>query len=185
MKNIFFLAVMFVFVLSCQKDNPKINTNQSNLNSDERVLGQIPRDVGLNTITLDPGSHSWSDLDKFYKGEVLKLHKDTDYFINLKLATIWHLVNQFKMLENADLSIIEFYTNELIEMPFINDTDLFIQALDKMHKKWGAEKVSEIASARYFTNIEYIETNFDNSKAYLDKHGYDLQKMIKYANGIK
>jgi len=180
------LIFLFLLVLiACNKefDSTDLKTDDFETTVGTRVNGQIPGDIGLNDIVLHAHNHTWKDLDAYYRTEVLHTHANTDYFKNLKNVVYWHLITQFKMLEDADVEVIEYYVKEQLETKLIVNIDIFLMSLDKLEGVWSDEQLADAALNRYHKNVHYIDNNFQDPKAYYEKVIYDLNKLSKYASG--
>ncbi len=184
MKHLLLLTLIPVLFLSCNKERP-FKTEDAGPQASARAVGQIPSDIGLHDIVLHPEDHSWKELDSYYRNEVLIKHHNEDYFENLKNAAFWHLIEQFKMLEQADPETIAFYVNQQLQAKRINNIDIFLMSLEKLKGVWSNEKIAHAAMSRYQKNIDYINANFQYPTKELERTGYDLNKLTKYASGRK
>lgn len=50
---------------------------------------------------------------------------------------------------------------------------------------WSNEEIADAAMDRYPKNIDYIINNFEDPKKHFGKVGHDINKLSKYAFGIK
>lgn len=128
----------------------------------ELPKGVIPSDIGLNAIALHPDKYSWRDLDVFYRDVVLKLSEES-YFENLKKTTIWHMVKQFGLVENADLKTIEFYTLEQQAIDWV-DADVFIKCLEKLKGVWPDDYLKLFCKEKYEKDKAFITQYFGGAR---------------------
>ncbi len=182
-KFLTFLSLLLLVACNKEFDGNDLGTDDYESTVATQVNGQIPGDIGLYDIVLHAHNHSWKDLDAYYRMEVLLTHANTDYFKNLKNVVYWHLVTQFKMLEDADVEVIEYYVNEQLETELIVNIDIFLMSLDKLEGVWSDKQLADAALNRYHKNVDYIDNNFQDPKAYYEKVVYDLNKLTKYASG--
>ena len=161
-----FLFAAFLFISCDQKVEP-ISDHVRTSPAKTTALGVIPSDIGLHEIVLDPEHHTWVDLDNYYHKVVLA-NSGQHYFNNLKKVTIGHLVDQFNMLEKADLKTVEYYIKEQqnIELTF---PDVFVKSLLKVGEDWPQEKVRAVAIAEYNKSMELIKT-LQKPDEYMEKH---------------
>lgn len=174
MKNVIFLFIV-ISLISCSQEKTEAVT---------RVQGVIPSNIGLYEIILDTENKTWRDLDFYYKNEVLKKHQDSDYFQSLSNTVFGHLVNEFKMLEEADTETLEFYINDQMKLGFINNPLNFLVTLDKLEPVWGKSKLKDIAQARYDKNIDYINTHFADPQKGLEHFGTRNRLLLGYASQL-
>lgn len=184
MKNILLILLIFAFACSSeieQKEEKMVNNSQkivvtdSDKNSSTKPVSVVPSNIGLNDIVLKENT-TWKDLDIFYKDELPK-HEGKEYYNNLKNMLFFHLVKQYDLLGKADKKSIEFYTNEQVNMDFINDYNIFRDCLVSLKGYWEIDKIRKTAVLVHDKNINYIKNNFSKPTEYLEKKAYDLKSL--------
>jgi hypothetical protein len=148
----------------------------------ELPKGIIPSDAGLNAIILYPDKHSWRDLDIFYRDVVLSLSEES-YYEGLKKATIFHMVKQFGMLENADLRTVEFYTLEQQPIDWVN-ADVYIKCLEKLKGVWSNDVIKYFCTDKYEKDKAFITKYFGEARWEKEQVKYEpllqLGKSLSY-----
>lgn len=184
LKIFYLLTITATLILSCQKNTQETpaNTMAKAVPASSIAQGVIPSDIGLNQIALNPGQYTWKDLDNFYRTVVLK-HSAETYFVSLQKATIGHLVNQFNLLENADLNTIEFYVNEQITFDLV-DPEVFIKSLERMKGNWPNEKIKDIAQKKYRDAMNFIKGGLADPNSFLEKNASRFNAINDFANSL-
>ncbi len=182
--NLKLIASLFIALVFIGCDTEKTTFHDGNF-SEDRIVSKVPLDIGLFEIVNQPAEHTWRDVDLFYKNILQTDHKHAAYFNNLRNMVFSHLINQFKMLESADLQTIEFYAKEQMKADFINNTDIFLMTLEALKGTWTREQREEAAFDRYNKNIAYINENFEDPKKGMDVFGDRTQNILDYAKRVQ
>jgi len=181
MKNIILFAVLTTLLFGC---NPKEDLNKESLKnlelkSSHRAPGVIPGDIGLIGIIQAPATHTWKDLDNYYRVK-LPHYIGEDYYENLRELVLNQLVLEFDMPKNADKETLEFYINEMSQVELM-DPDAFIRtAVPLLLHSWSKEKIRVFAKERYEKNMIFIQT-LDNPEKVLAKYGERYEKLRKFS----
>ncbi|MDZ4683271.1 MAG: hypothetical protein SH848_06565 [Saprospiraceae bacterium] len=177
-------AVIFSGCLQQQEDLPSIEAaakvRSGSPGTESLAPGVVPSDIGLSEITLDPDHHTWKDLDDFYKNVVLKKTEES-YFSNLQKTTIWHLVEQFGILEKADFQTISYYLEEQRKINLV-DGEVFAKCLEKMKGRWMNDAIKLVGMQQYEKSKAYAEANF--SPEFWEKHGMKFEKIKEVAQSV-
>lgn len=124
--------------------------------------GVVPSDIGLYDIVLHPDRHTWKDLDAFYRNVVLS-KADEHYFANLKRMTIWHLVEQFHMPEQADLLTVDFYVGQQADIDLI-DPGVYTKCMKRIIKDGGDPTIIKLTCQnKYKQAKQYIVQRWGES----------------------
>jgi hypothetical protein len=181
MKNVILFAVITTLLFGCNpnEDLHKESSENLELKSSQRAPGVLPRGIGLNEIIQAPTTHTWKDLDNYYRVE-LPRYRVEDYYENLRELVLNQLVLEFDMPKNAHKETLEFYINEMCQVDLI-DPDAFIRtAVPLLLHSWSKEKIRELAKERYEKNMMFIQT-LDNPERVLAKHGERFEKLRKFS----
>ena len=168
------LSLSILFLVNCKYEPvPPLNDK---LITETIAPGIVPSGVGLNDLVLNPDDHNWKDLDAFYKN-IVPEHIGKSYHGNLKKMVIVHLVNQFDLLEHAEIETIEYYVNEQRRLNLI-DPNVFMKSISKMKGKWTNEQIREIAADEYERSMMFIKKEFSENDEFLKKSA-DKFKTLK------
>ncbi|GAB4493757.1 MAG: hypothetical protein OHK0019_18390 [Saprospiraceae bacterium] len=157
---------------------------RSNVESAKLAPGVIPGDIKLHDYAFSPKNYTWKDVDTYYRNEVLVKHKDDSYYDNLRKSTIFVLVNQFDVLQNADLNSIEFYANELMTTN-LPDPDVFLKVMKRLQGHWPDKKIQEYALHRYADTQEFIQTQLKEPQKYLQEQGAKYEQIKTFAESLE
>ncbi|MCC7506414.1 MAG: hypothetical protein IT259_13995 [Saprospiraceae bacterium] len=184
MNKLSLLAIFIAFfLLNChkaptQEPSTTLNTPESSTPSP----GVMPQ-TRLNTYMFNPQNYSWKDVDKFYREDILIKCQGEPYYNNLRKTAIFSLVNQFQLLENADLPTIEFYANELMNIN-LPDLGVFLKVMKRLEGHWPDSKIQDYALQKRDSTISYIQNNFKEPKKLLDQQKENLENITKFAENL-
>ncbi len=186
---------MYLFVLGAnlvlaacvkQEDTPSMavaaNVRSAPFVTENLAPGVVPSDIGLFDMTLEPEKHTWRDLDDFYKNVVLKKSEES-YFSDLRKMTIWHLVEQFGLLEKADIMTIDYYIHEQRKLDLV-DGAVFAQCLERLKAEGEVmnEMVKFLGNEQYEKSKAYALANF--TPEFWEKHGPEFEKIKVIAASV-
>jgi hypothetical protein len=147
-----FLTVITLFI--------SVNINLALSQSNELIgYGGIPREHSIIVMTLENNSHTWKDLDQYYRNTLLVKEQQTDYFKNAKNVAFSILVNVFKIHETAPVEVVEYYVEEQTAMPYTPFSKEYVLCLEKLRETWGSPKVIQYAQKQYQNTELYYEQN--------------------------
>lgn len=188
-RSYLFIGLIGLSLASCLKkeevptvaEASKVRSGDA-LATTELAPGVVPSDIGLYDIVLHPEKHTWKDLDAFYKNVVLT-KKEESYFHNLQKMTIWHMVEQFGMLEKADDRTVEYYLMEQINMQTgLVDGEVFAKCLERIKSFWLNDAIKMHGMQQYEKSKAYAQANF--KPEFWEKHAAEYEKIREVAKSV-
>ena len=150
---IYLLLVFGIFATSCAEQKEK-----TELKADKTEY-MIDINDEYYDIVYNENGYSLEDLDVFYR-KIKETRKSDTNYNNLRKITINTMYLTKNLIGVEDKNILEFYTNEIISMPYISDMDMLYNMLANLTDYWGNEKVSKTATSLVKRNAKYINENF-------------------------
>ncbi len=177
MKKVLLFFVSVIMLGACEnmqdtKIQAEIPINKANQPDSNK--GQIPSDNPATMMAIENEKYTWKDLDQYYRTDMQK-EKDQGYFKNLKNSTFGHLVNIFKIAEQAPDNVIAYYVEEQSAMPYTPYSNEFVTCLKALKGYWTDAKINEMAKQRYEnTQYYYANNSIWKSKWAVEKSKYEI-----------
>lgn len=145
-----------------------------------RLPGIYPDSIRIYYIIAQYPNSTWKDIDNYYKNDIPRYHEGQDYTGNLKKFAIFHLVNTYDLINNAEKETIEYYVNEQMEIPIVN-TDVFIKCLKGLKGYWTDERIKSTALTEYDKLINYVKFHMKDPEGVLQRHNKNFNKLKDFA----
>lgn len=169
MKKIILSLIGFTTLLiACQKNAPVESSNLNVAAKSGPAPGVIPSDVKLNQFTFHTEKHTWKEVDDYYRKEVKNNNQSDTYYNNLRKLTISVLVNQYKLVENADYRTIDYYAGELLSID-LPDADVFLKVFKSVQGRWSNDQLSTLTLKKYNDSMSFIQENFKDPQKVLNE----------------
>jgi hypothetical protein len=171
------IAIGFIaFLFACNTESNEVyheSENSAPKFQEEDFRGELTKPLKdeISEFSFFPDRYSFNDVDEFYRNQV-EASKNEDFSINLKNHTFSLLWQVYNIDEVADEKTLRFYVNEMMGVPYLNNTSSRALAaiLKALKETTGREKeVARLAEKRYVQNMEYIRENFVNWEEALEE----------------
>lgn len=154
--NILQFLTIAIMITSCSQNTAK-----------KELEGDVDSDYMISTsdeyydIIYNEEGYTLDDLDTYYR-KIKETRKNEKNYNNLRKITINTMYLSKDLLKVEDKSLLAYYVDELISMPYISDMNMFQNMLENLIDYWENDKISEVASMIVLRNAKYIHENFPN-----------------------
>src|SRR5687767_3050701 len=176
MKNlIIVISITFSICYFACNNSSEVRPFENALLGDVRVAetesapGIVPANLSLYDITHFPETHTWEDIDKWYREELPK-HEGKQYYNNLRQMLFYHLIEQFKLDEEGDFKSLDFYVNEQLNAGLLAEPLLFVRCLKQMEKTGNTKYLVQNATNKYRMDMALLEQQPSMKKVLLPKY---------------
>lgn len=186
--NKIILCAILLMTISCSQDKDsalytaeKLLEKEAQMHPVNDFPGKIPMNIGgLGDIVLNPDQHTWQDLDRYYREELPK-YEGEHFYENLKSKLFFHLIEQFRIDEEADIESVSYYTREQFASDFLVAPHLFVRCLERMRSEgaYPPHIMRRHVFHKYHDLMNKIAQR-DDPEGFLERFGYRYEALRKF-----